>query len=223
MSSFALKIIAILSMFLDHLGYTIYEKFSFLNYMGRISFPIFAFQISEGYTHTRSKKNYLLRLLVFAIISQLPFMLFCSIFNSEIYLNIFFTLFIGLLCIILFEKCKNKYLGIIIISILCLFAEFIKVDYGYWGVLVIFAFHIFKNNKILMNISFIILVLLKYVPLLIKYNFYYAYFILAICTTIPLIFINLYNGKKGHNAKYLLYAFYPVHLIILYLINLFFI
>ena len=59
MSNFVLKIIAIVSMFCDHLGYAIYEKFSYFNYIGRLAFPIFAFGISEGYKHTRSKKNYL--------------------------------------------------------------------------------------------------------------------------------------------------------------------
>ena len=54
MSSFVLKIIAVITMFIDHLGYTIFGKFSYLNYIGRISFPIFAFQISEGYIHTKN-------------------------------------------------------------------------------------------------------------------------------------------------------------------------
>lgn len=57
MSSFVLKIIAVITMFIDHLGYTLFGKFSYLNYIGRISFPIFAFQISEGYIHTKSLKN----------------------------------------------------------------------------------------------------------------------------------------------------------------------
>ena len=57
MSSFVLKIIALISMFIDHLGYTLYQKFSNFNYIGRIAFPIFAFQISEGYKHTHSKKK----------------------------------------------------------------------------------------------------------------------------------------------------------------------
>ena len=61
MSSFVLKIIAVITMFIDHLGYTIFGKFSYLNYIGRISFPIFAFQISEGYIHTKNLKKYFMR------------------------------------------------------------------------------------------------------------------------------------------------------------------
>ena len=97
MSSFVLKIIAVITMFIDHLGYTIFGKFSYLNYIGRISFPVFAFQISEGYIHTKNLKKYFLRLFLFAVISQIPFMLFHSIISDTFYLNIFFTLLLGLL------------------------------------------------------------------------------------------------------------------------------
>jgi len=82
MSSFVLKIIAIITMFIDHVGYAIFGKFSFFNYIGRIAFPIFAFQISEGYSHTKDLKKYFLRLFIFAIISQVPFMLFGKIISN---------------------------------------------------------------------------------------------------------------------------------------------
>ena len=105
MTSFVLKIIALITMFIDHLGYAIYGRFSYLNYIGRIAFPIFAFQISEGFVHTKNIKKYFIRLLVFAIISQFPFMLFLSTFSKNIYeLNIFFTLSFGLLAIFIFDK-----------------------------------------------------------------------------------------------------------------------
>ncbi len=100
MTNFVLKIIAMVTMFLDHFGYALYGQFSSFNYIGRLAFPIFAFGISEGYAHTKSKKNYCIRLFMFAIISQAPFMLFCSIFRTGFMLNIFFTLLIGLIAII---------------------------------------------------------------------------------------------------------------------------
>ena len=89
MSSFILKMIAIVSMFIDHLGYAIFSKFSYFNYIGRLAFPIFAFQISEGYTHTKNLKRYFFRLFLFALISQVPFMLFTSIISDKYSLNIF--------------------------------------------------------------------------------------------------------------------------------------
>ncbi len=223
MSSFVLKIIGIITMFCDHLGYAIYGHFSYFNYIGRIAFPIFAFCISEGYLHTKSKKNYLMRLFTFALVSQTPFMLFNSIFRDSFSLNVFFTLFLGLVAIIGYDMCKNKYIGILLIVCLAITADTLKMDYGYYGVLVIFAFHLLKNKKFLMNIAFIALTLMKYLPQYITSNFYYVYIILFICTLIPLIFINLYNGKKGISVKYLLYGFYPVHLMLLYVFNTIFI
>lgn len=218
MSSFILKIIAIITMFCDHLGYAIYGKFSYFNYIGRLSFPIFAFGISEGYLHTRSKKNYLMRLFLFAIVSQAPFMFFNSIFQTKFSLNIFFTLLLGLVAIIGYEQCKNKAIGLLLVTCLGLTADTLQMDYGYLGIFMIFIFHVFKENKILMNLSFIGLCLVKYIPLYIKSNFYYAS-----CTALSLVFINLYNGKKGKDTKYLLYGFYPVHLMLLYVFHILFI
>lgn len=81
---------------------------------GRIAFPIFAFQITEGYMHTKDLKKYFKRLILFAIISQIPFMLFLSTFTSPFTLNIFFTLLFGLFAIYIYDKIPNKFLGLVI-------------------------------------------------------------------------------------------------------------
>ena len=105
MTSFALKIIALITMFCDHFGDAFLGHFSIFNLIGRFAFPIFAFQISEGYMHTRNIKKYFLRLSVFALISQIPFSLFSHKFlhSSILSLNVFFTLLLGLLAIYLFD------------------------------------------------------------------------------------------------------------------------
>lgn len=220
MSSFVLKLIGIITMTIDHLGYTIWGGFSYLNYIGRLAFPIFAFGISEGYLHTKSKKNYLLRLLILGIIAQTPYMMFSSTFTSQFHLNIFFTLFLGLLAIIGYNKCNNKWIGLLLVACLGILADTFKFEYGLFGIFMIFIFYIFKEKKLLMNISFVALCLVHYIPLYIINNFYYAYLLLAFCTILALIPINLYNGKKGINTKYLLYGFYPVHLVVLYIIHI---
>ncbi len=165
MSSFVLKIIAMVTMFCDHLGYALFNQFSYFNYIGRLSFPIFAFGISEGYSHTRSKKNYAIRLFLFGLVSQVPFMWFNSMFRVDFTLNIFFTLLIGLIAIIGYEQCKNKSIGLLLVACLACTADFLKTDYGSFGVLMIFIFHIFKDKKWLMNLSYIALCLIKYVSL----------------------------------------------------------
>ncbi len=217
MSSFVLKIIAIITMFIDHLGYAIFGKFSYFNYIGRLSFPIFAFQISEGYIHTKNLKKYFLRLFLFALVSQIPFMLFHSIISSDFSLNIFFTLFLGLLSIYIYDECKYKFLGIIASVLLALIAQFSHCDYGAYGVAIILIFYIFKNNIITSSMFFIIATLIRYFLPCIKYGiFQKKYLYLFICTIIPCLFFAAYNGKKGKNTKYLLYLFYPIHLILIY-------
>ena len=210
-------------MFCDHIGYALYGKFSYFNYIGRLSFPLFAFGISEGYLHTKSKKNYCMRLLMFGIISQVPFMWFNSIFKTEFSLNIFFTLLIGLISIIGYEQCENKAIGILLVACLASTADLIKADYGYFGVLMIFIFHIFKDKKWLMNLSYIALCLVRYLVLAISSGFYVEYSLLFIWILLPLIFIHFYNGEKGPNTKYLLYGFYPIHLVLLYVFHIIFI
>ncbi len=138
-------------------------------------------------------------------------------------LNIFFTLFLGLLAIIGYEQCKNKGIGILLVASLALTADFFKTDYGYFGVLMIFIFHIFKEKKWLMNLSYIGLCLVKYIPLALTTRLYFEYGLLCACTILPLILIHFYNGEKGPNMKYALYTFYPVHLILLYVFHTLFI
>lgn len=220
MSSFVLKIIAIISMLFDHVGYTIFNKFSFLNYIGRFAFPIFAFQLTEGYSHTKDLKKYFFRLFLFAIISQVPYMLFISSYTNSFSFNILFTLILGLLAITLYEKLDNKYLGTFLVILCCIIAQCFYFDYGWFGIAIIFIFHIFKNKKWIMNLSFAIVTFINYFYKYITAVKYEYLFIILFCV-LPLIPINLYNGKKGKDTKYLLYIFYPLHLIILYLVHLF--
>lgn len=217
MSSFVLKIVACFTMFLDHIGYLIYNgKFSFFNFIGRFAFPIFAFQITEGYCHTKNLKKYFFRLLIFAIISQYPFYLFHGLISNGIALNVFFTLLLGLICIIIYDKIPYKIISIAISIGIAYIAELLNCDYGFYGVSIILCFFIFKNNKLLMNLSFIICTTAKYAYFIYKYSNVYIYTLLCIFTIFSLFFINLYNKKQGKKIKYFLYIFYPVHLIIIY-------
>ena len=221
MTSFELKIVALISMLCDHTGLVFLGSPTYFNVIGRIAFPIFAFQISEGYTHTKNLKKYILRLIIFALTSQLPFVLFRnSVELTSFSLNIFFTLLLGLLSITIYDKCKYKYFGIIPVFLLVALASIFKCDYGWYGVTLIFLFHLFKANKLHMNIAVVCTIIIKYLADYIHiHHIYQLYF--AIGALISLLFINFYNNKKGKNIKYLLYIFYPLHLFILALIKLY--
>lgn len=234
MTAYALRLIAIITMLFDHTSYLIYNgHLSWMNYIGRIAFPIFAFQISEGYIHTHNLKKYFLRLIVFALISQVPYALFHYCFFSNANLNIIFTLILGLLSITIYDMFSNKYtandknksnqfsyrlLGLLIVISISVFAHIFKFDYKFYGVFIIFLFYLFRSNKLLMNISVTIMTIIYYMPYFMASNFDFRYILLCIFSLIPLIFINLYNGEKGKDQKMLFYIFYPLHLLIIYLI-----
>ena len=238
MSAYILKLIAIITMTIDHSSYLIYgANLSWMNYIGRIAFPIFAFQISEGYTHTKNLKKYFARLILFALISEIPYAWFSYMFFSGVKLNIIFTLIVGLLAIYIYdllvqkgnkeskESKENKestssykLLGVMFAIFLGLLADGLGLDYGFYGVFLIFTFYTLRNNTMLRNLGVIILTFIYYLPTLMVTNFSLSIIVLALFTLIPLIFINMYKGEKGKNFKLLFYVFYPMHLFVLCLI-----
>lgn len=234
MTAYILRLIAIVTMVIDHSGYIIYHgNISWMNYIGRIAFPIFAFQISEGYSHTHNVKKYFMRLITFALISQIPYAWFQYCIFSKISFNIIFTLILGLLAIKIYDFLYNKgkeistnnsqtfsykLLGFVVAIGLAILGELLKFDYGFYGVFIIFLFYLCRNNKLLMNIAVTIITFIYYTPYFLITNFSFKYIGLFTCSLLPLIFINLYNGKKGKNQRMIFYIFYPVHLLILCLI-----
>lgn len=229
MTSFILKIIALVTMVFDHIKYSIPATDNFITqYFGRISFPLFAFLITEGYIHTKSKSKYIKRLLIFAIISQVPFTLFRTLVADKFLLNILFTFLLAILGIIIFDFFKNneqinKIIGYIIIGIsffvIATIGTIIPVDYGWFGIVSVWVFYILKSSKFATCLGYIALVIIYYYtksyPLVNSIN------LISVCfTIIPALLILFYNGKEGKKIKYLFYFFYPIHMIILYGISL---
>ena len=204
---FTLKIIAIVTMFLDHY-YRIIGGPEWLSMLGRLAFPIFAFSISEGYSHTKNVNKYLMRLLNFAIIIQLPNFLGLQ----EYPLNIFFTLALGLFCLEILDNNKiNIVVRYIVVLYLCFLAEKTGLDYGAYGVILIILFNKLRNNKLYIFITFLSLNLV-----ILKIGSLSEIQIYSIFSLVPIF---LYNGKKGYGMKYFFYLFYPLHFIFLYFLN----
>lgn len=225
MNSFILKIIACVCMFCDHFGNAVLGHTTFLNYIGRFSFPIFCFQIVQGYIHTRNVKKYIIRLGLFALLSQIPFMLFYHFVFDSFGVNVIFTLLFGLLAILIYDK-YNKFAGICSALFLTTIAQVCKFDYGFFGVFIIFMFYLLRNKKIAMSIVFVISVVVNFSLPLIKFGVPFSYLflgnkysLLMYFTCFAIIPILLFNGKKGKDAKYLFYIFYPTHLLILTLLS----
>ena len=223
MSIFVLKIFAVITMVIDHIRYVIpVLDHSITMIIGRISFPLFAFILTEGIIHTKSKKEYLKRLVVFAVLSQIPYMMFRYILGNYLLLNIIFTLAIGLMLIMLIDYYEDKRLKVIVVIFGFLFAEIVPIDYGMYGIALILVMYYLKKTKIKygFEIGYILVNLLYYIK-----NYIYmkdlktilTYFIGSMCF---LIFYKLYNGKLGKKVRFL-YWFYPVHLVVIYFIYLF--
>lgn len=232
MSVFVIKIIACISMFIDHTRF-IFGKENIINgYIGRIAFPLYAFLIAEGYTHTKSFALYLGRMLLFAAISQLPaYLLFKPFLHGEPYLNIFFTLTLGLIAIRFYDRAKNKSLSIIGVLLISVIADFIHADYGMLGVLLIASFYILRNDKkIMMVVASLILLLnnLLNVTSFTANNIIQIkhYLTLTAFAVTSLILVAFYNGKLGKSNKYIkfaFYTFYPIHLFIFWFIRIIFV
>lgn len=225
-SGSTLKIIAMISMFIDHAAYIVfapifvwdgtkesmYTLYCVMRGIGRIAFPIYCFLLTEGFFRTHDRKKYAFRLFLFALISEIPFDLaFCgSVWNKE-NSNIFFTLLLSFLMISVMEYAQKHFRNIptIVLISLAAFAvcggcaEWIRCDYGIKGVIAVALLYLFRSNKTEQLLAGCV----------------------AFCwepaAWVAFPFIALYNGKRGSNLKYVFYAFYPVHILLLHFLYCF--
>lgn len=254
-SGATLKNIAYVSMFIDHFFAIII--LNYLNYLGRmagdgvwdpgltivyragravgrVAFILFAHQIVEGFLHTRSRGRFLLRLGAFAVVSEIPFDLAFSgqVINWKSQ-NIFFTLLIGVLVLLVWDR-LSQYSGMVYIvarwmtlAIGCMAAYWGNTDYRYMGVLLIFVFYKAHDRNLSEKIMLAGCVMLfgtwsanclrylgdGYTVLeLLRISMREMYGLAAF------ILLAFYKGEKGRQLpKWFCYGFYPVHLLILYL------
>ncbi len=235
-----LKWIAIITMLIDHIGAALLElgllpkiadavlagnSFDYvmadyhfwyrfddvLRAIGRLAFPIFCFLLVEGFLHTKNVKKYALRLGLFALISEIPFDLaFNGRFLEASYQNVFYTLLIGLLMLIglkYFEETLPPHISWLrfIVALTCiLLAVFLRTDYDAFGIMLIFLLYEFRSLPKLRCIAGAILMLFN-----------------STTGCLAFLLVWFYNGERGKQLpKYFFYAFYPVHLILLYFVRL---
>ena len=236
LTSNMLRVIAIVLMLSDHIWATYMSFGNWMTYVGRMAFPIFAFQIAEGFVHTSDFKKYALRLLGFAIITEIPFNLFyCSRWFNPYHQNVLFTLLLGLLAIYVLDNVKKNFtaknvgLSLLWLALISVAATLGFVDYGFLGMLTVVMFYIMRDFPFAWLGQLVGMVLINIVFF---EGLVYPLEILGKTVEIPyqgfavfaLIPIWLYGGKKGRSNKamqYGFYAFYPVHMLILYLIKCF--
>lgn len=211
LSGSALKIIAVVSMIIDHCAYYLMDgntmAYDVMRCFGRIAFPVFAFLVAEGFAHTRNRMRYFLSLLLFAAVSEVPWYLLNGADGTH---NVMFTLALGVSALAAFERLRgHRALVIAAILLATLSAEVSGLDYGWRGIVVILIFHLFKSKKYYQSAR--LLQLAFAFPFMLHYGIIGA---LLACSVIL-----LYDGTRGiirgKVAKYGFYAIYPVHLIII--------
>lgn len=218
----ALKIIAVASMLIDHIGLQFFPDAIWLRIIGRIAFPIFAFFIAQGMFYTRSRKKYILNMLWIGLVSQVPY----AFLSSRMYnLNIMFSFIIAALIIVLIEELKKKQnVGyFILLGMIFVVAELLSVfsilSYGILGVLLVLCFYFIKSKGWSFAVAVILIVLMTVKDVL-RSSFAFEN-IIQIFGLLSLTILLLYNGGKGKaNLKYMFYIFYPAHLAIILLIVL---
>ena len=205
MSGSALKVIAIISMVIDHwalyfmeTGMPLYEA---MRCIGRIAFPVFAFLIAEGYAYSKDRMWYFIKLLGFAFISEIPWYLLNGADGTH---NVLFTLALGVLAVGVFDKSNDrKTFCISMIVIFTLLATLTRIDYEWRGILMIVLFYMFRQNR-----SYQILLTF---PLMMNYGITGAFLASAV--------LFLYDGTRGFARgripKFGFYLFYPLHLLVI--------
>jgi hypothetical protein len=227
LSGSTIKILACVSMFVDHCFHILMHKYReyilTLDYdsimridkiykagraFGRLAFPIYCFLLVEGFFHTRNLKKYMLRLAALAVLSEHAFNLLASSKHLDLtHQSVYLTLLISLITICGMNKVvmRNDYpyavkavLTGLILAAGCAAAWGLKTDYKYYGVLAVAIMYMLHFNRVLTCIGG-------------AAAFYFEPW--AIPAFIPIL---LYNGKRGLKAKYVFYFFYPVHIYFIY-------
>ncbi len=227
-----LHIIAMTLMLMDHLWATLLPAREWLTCAGRVAFPIFAFMAVEGYFHTRSFKKYILRMLLFAVLSEIPFdLMYGGTWFYPVHQNVLWTFLLGLLGVWLMEQVRKKgkiwmYLLVCVLVVPAglVLGTLCMVDYYGVGVLTVFVFYFLHGRKwwcflgqlaALYWLNVELLGGLMYPVQLFGMEFELCQQGLALLALLP---IWLYRGRQGYHSKpfqYLCYAFYPVHMLLL--------
>lgn len=216
-----LKIIAMISMVFDHVGDMFFPDALWMRMIGRLAMPIFSFCIAEGYAHTRDKKKYLLRMGVFALVSEIPFDL---AFEGKVGLahqNIMLTFFLSILALMLFDRIRGdrdpetgRYraerttAAFLAVAAMAALALIVRADYTIFAVFAVFLFYVFRRSHPLVRSG----IGVAFLSLTRTVGYYCA-------TGLSFLPLAMYNGKRGKGLKWLFYVFYPGHLLLLYLLK----
>lgn len=225
----ALKLIACITMFIDHFGHAIVPylpvpNMEMLYYtcriIGRIAFPIYCFLLVEGMRHTRNTGKYILRLGISMLLSELPFDILFEGGISWGYQSVMVTLTLGAVMLWCMQKTEKKWLKLLMVVPFALLAEFTKCDYGAGGIATIAVFALFDRLGLQTVALFLVNWQLLPSAAVMVFGIVVIIQLFAVTAMIP---IALYSGEKRTHSKvvqWAFYLFYPLHLLVLWMITL---
>ena len=234
-TSCALHVMAMVFMLCDHLWATLFPGQEWMSCVGRLAFPLFAFMTVEGYVHTANIKRYLQRLFVFALLSEIPFdLMYGSSIFYPFHQNVLWTFFLAVFFLCVIDKAnalKYRWMTWCVWGLVALvgflLGTIFMVDYYGVGILTVFVFYFFRKRMWWCFLGQ--LLCLAFLNIHVLGGFYYVITVagykieivqqgLALLALIP---IWLYRGRQGYHSKvfqYFCYAFYPMHMLLLYLV-----
>ncbi|MBD0388860.1 MAG: TraX family protein [Nostoc sp. C3-bin3] len=207
LSAFNIKILAAVFMVMDHVCYLLMPEFLILHFIGRLSFPLFAWLLAKGEKHTRNVYRYGGRLLITAIISQ-P--IYSFVFQRSSF-NILYTLVLGLVMLRLIRRYPQLWQQLIIIGLCAAVSEILGFEYGGYGIGVILLMSLI--DKLSPRVWFLYWCILHLILVILYINY-----IFQIWAVFAGFIVFQFNGKLGLRARWF-YIFYPAHLIILATFN----
>ncbi len=219
MSSFVLRLLALLFMGIDHMGLALFPTASVLRCIGRMAFPLYCFLLAQGYRHTRDVSAYARRLLLDALLSEVPFdlLIFGHMF-SAVEQNALFALLLGLLALWTADRLRDRPLMLCAAELLlCMGSMLARVSYGWLGIALCLCFDLSRNRRGVMTLCAASTLLLYTLSLLCS-GVARSWVLISLNALGALPLILLYNGKPGPRSpvlKFLFYAAYPLHIAML--------
>ena len=206
-----LKVIACVTMLMDHIGAAFFPWALWWRIVGRMAFPIYCFLLAEGLARTRDVKRYGIRLAIGAVLAEIPFDLLFFGGLTLAHQSVMVTLLIGYIMVLWmrwFPRWK-----MFALCICAMAAELLCTDYGALGVMTIGLFVLTRDLEHRLLFQIFGLMVLNW-----TLNGYWVQ-MFAVEAIIP---IALYNGTKSSHSKAvqrIFYLFYPAHMLVLALLQ----
>ncbi|MCL6603588.1 MAG: conjugal transfer protein TraX [Paenibacillus sp.] len=207
-----MQLIAMITMLIDHIGYIFFPNDMAWRYVGRIAFPIYCYAVVQGHLHTSSKPKYLLRLLLIALLAQLPY----NMALDPKGLNVVFTLLLSAIVLVVLDRFPKVWFGVLFVAVVSLFMDYIPMDYGAYGLLLVLLFRYTKSywlvfTHLALNLFYLV----------------YNGWLIQMASLLPTLVIALGPTFWGHMEKrrvprWLWWSFYPGHLMILALVKMYY-